>query len=192
MSLLWYWDKQIFFWINQRLHHPLWDSLLPWLEPEHYFLIPIFLLFGVFVIFGDNKLRRYVVLALIALSLTQATVVVGKHTIQRTRPLYAFPKGEVRVILPPSQRPKKSEFSFPSGHTAFFFALATFTTLYFPKVWVGFPLWVLACLVGFSRIYLGVHYPSDVFAGMVVGILVALFIFWAEKRLRVQRSSPSS
>jgi undecaprenyl-diphosphatase len=62
-------------------------------------------------------------------------------------------------------------FSFPSGHATVSFACATVLTFAIPRLVV--PLYALAALIAFSRVYVGVHYPSDVLAGAVLGILLA-------------------
>lgn len=66
--------------------------------------------------------------------------------------------------------PRPDDFSFPSGHTGASFAAAS--ALYFSKSKLRFPALVLAALIGFSRLYLYVHYPTDVLAGAVLGALL--------------------
>jgi undecaprenyl-diphosphatase len=87
-----------------------------------------------------------------------------KNNVKRSRPyneLEGIQNGTV-----PSDR-----FSFPSGHTAAAFVMATLIAYFFPLLTTVVFLW--AFLVGFSRIYLGVHYPSDTLAGMILGVLTA-------------------
>lgn len=62
--------------------------------------------------------------------------------------------------------------SFPSGHTTDAFALATSLSLLYPRCYVIILSYLWAALVGYSRIHLGVHYPSDVLAGMLVGSII--------------------
>ncbi len=70
---------------------------------------------------------------------------------------------------------KPDDFSFPSGHTTFSFACAAALWLTIPKKkrWIAGLLLILAALIGFSRLYLGVHYPTDVLAGAVLGCICA-------------------
>jgi undecaprenyl-diphosphatase len=69
-----------------------------------------------------------------------------------------------------------ADYSFPSGHTTGFTAVALTITLHFPVLGAVFIPLILA--VGFSRIYLGVHYPSDVMAGMLVGVAGTGLVHW--------------
>jgi undecaprenyl-diphosphatase len=62
--------------------------------------------------------------------------------------------------------------SFPSGHTLETFALATALALSFRRKWIGVPAFLWAMLVGYSRMALGVHFPSDVLGGCLLGILL--------------------
>ena len=66
--------------------------------------------------------------------------------------------------------PRPDDFSFPSGHTGASFAAAS--ALYFRKSKLWLPALILAALIGFSRLYLYVHYPTDVLAGVVLGTLL--------------------
>lgn len=91
-----------------------------------------------------------------------------KNVVARTRP-YEVVEGLNRLIE------KQVDYSFPSGHTASSFAVAMILYLELPKKY-GIPLLILAVLISFSRLYLGVHYPSDVLAGAVSGILIALAV----------------
>lgn len=88
-----------------------------------------------------------------------------KNLIGRTRPFDVI-SGLVPLITKPT------DYSFPSGHTACSFAVAFLLFRKLPKRY-GIPCLILAALIGFSRIYLGVHYASDVLAGAISGIVLS-------------------
>jgi membrane-associated phospholipid phosphatase len=69
-------------------------------------------------------------------------------------------------------------FSFPSGHTATAFTILLLTGLITKKRWVSFILVWLACIAGFSRVYLSQHFLEDVLAGSLIGLFSALFFYW--------------
>lgn len=90
----------------------------------------------------------------------------------RPRPFMAY---EVRQLIP------ESAWSFPSGHSAFFFALAMAVCLY-NKKW-GAWFFATTVVMNTSRVVAGVHYPSDILGGMIVGVLTAYIVFCvADKR----------
>lgn len=87
-----------------------------------------------------------------------------KQLTRRSRPCFGA-LGIRQLVDPPDF------FSFPSGHTAAAFLVATLLTTSFGLA--GVPVFAWAVMVGVSRIYLGVHYPTDVFAGAAIGVLCA-------------------
>ena len=96
-----------------------------------------------------------------------------KRIIQRDRPFVTYP-----FIV---KRDVGGSYSFPSGHTSAAFCTATSLSLLFPKWYVIVPSYLYAATVGYSRMYQGVHYPSDVLAGAVVGAGSAWLSYKVEK-----------
>jgi membrane-associated phospholipid phosphatase len=99
-----------------------------------------------------------------------------KAIVNRPRPAESDP---TLIALEKSPTP-----AFPSGHTSSAFALATSVSLDHPKWFVIAPAYLYASLVGYSRCYLGVHYPSDVIAGALLGSASAWATQKAEKWIR--------
>ena len=77
-------------------------------------------------------------------------------------------------------------FSFPSGHTTTAFAVLILAGLITEKRWAAFALMLIACISGFSRVYLSQHFLSDVLAGSFIGLLSALFFYWYFQGLNKQ------
>jgi undecaprenyl-diphosphatase len=71
---------------------------------------------------------------------------------------------------------KATDFSFPSGHTAASFASAIAMYRYMPKKWMSVSLIILAALISFSRLYIGIHYPTDVLGGFISGLLIGIVV----------------
>ena len=90
-----------------------------------------------------------------------------KTIVRRKRPCHIYQDVELLINRP-------TDYSFPSGHTCTSFACAIIILYYFG--WIGVLSLIWAVLMGISRIYLFVHYFSDVFAGMILGIVVAVVL----------------
>lgn len=104
-------------------------------------------------------------LALSFASLLQLAMhMVLKRVFTRERPFIRH-NDITNLAIPPDR------FSFPSGHTAAAFAVSFVFLFFYPPVFI--PMVVIASLIAFSRIYLGMHYPTDVVAGGILGFLSA-------------------
>jgi len=99
-----------------------------------------------------------------------------KYAVNRPRPYITYP------IISPYQT--VTDPSFPSGHTSVAFTTATMLTLQFPRWYVATPAYLWAASVGYSRMYLGMHYPSDVAIGAVIGAGSAWLCYKGNKWLQ--------
>ena len=118
-----------------------------------------------------KKTRRVGALALVSLVFSALIDnVILKNVVARTRP-YDVIEGLTSLVG------AQKDYSFPSGHTGSAFAAAVVLFLGLPKK-CGIPILVFACLMGLSRLYVGVHYPSDVLGGALIGTGIALLTHW--------------
>lgn len=137
---------------------------------------------GILLIIALSKknivLRRNSLLILIAVALSAIVANILKYSIDLPRPYEIYPFIEK---LSTGGSP-----SFPSGHTADAFAFALALGLIYPKLYFIFPVFIWATLVGYSRMSLGVHFPSDVLAGAIIGLACALLTYRIERKNRVK------
>lgn len=103
-----------------------------------------------------------------------------KYSIKRERPFNTYPDIE-KVTAAPG-------YSFPSAHTSTAFATATSLSMEYPKWYIIAPSFAWASAVGYSRMHLGVHYPSDVVAGAIVGSGSAYISYKLNKWINKKRS----
>lgn len=116
---------------------------------------------------------------------TYALSLTLKEIVKRDRPYEKYPG----YIIP---RVGESGYSFPSNHTAGAFALATSLTLAYPKWYIIAPAYAWAAAIGYSRMQLGVHYPSDVLMGAFLGAASAWGCYELRKvwtRHRISRNA---
>lgn len=129
------------------------------------------------------KLRKTGLMASVALAVETLIVnVMLKPLVGRIRPYFINEAIEVLTRRP-------GDFSFPSGHTGSCFAVAGVFLFCLPKRY-GIPAMVFAVLMGISRMYVGVHYPTDVLAGAFIGMAVAFAAVKTMKSLECRQSLP--
>ena len=125
-------------------------------------------LFCIFTILNsNNSIHKLGINTCIALSFSSALTQIIKNSVSRIRPFIKISNLNIRKI-------GIDTHSFPSGHTTAAFSMAVTLSLFYPNlifIFLG-----LATLVGVSRIYLGVHYPSDVLVGAFVGSFCSFLV----------------
>ncbi|MDI6801159.1 MAG: phosphatase PAP2 family protein [Thermodesulfovibrionales bacterium] len=126
------------------------------------------------------KLKAYVLTGLMAVVFSGILVQVFKHIIGRPRPRLHDLWGIVGPTL------AKGFDSLPSGHTTTSFALAVVTARYFPKI--KFPVFLIVSGVAIARVGLGSHYPSDVSAGIILGMIAGTLV--TNRLIKYEQISP--
>ncbi|MCI8416472.1 MAG: phosphatase PAP2 family protein [Lachnospiraceae bacterium] len=169
------WEDQFLLFLQEQVRRPWLDQVMGGITRLGDG--GILAIFTCLLLLRIPSLRQTGKLAALSLVMDFALVnVLLKNLVGRVRP-YAY--GAVEGLLPIARLPVDT--SFPSGHTGASFAVASVLFLCFPKR-VGVPAMALAALIGFSRLYVGVHYPTDVLAGMTVGIATGCLAVWLGRR----------
>jgi len=127
---------------------------------------PLYLLLGSFLYLNEGLESVFLQSLLLAFLIERPVYFLLKNSFKRNRP--AATLDDFTSLVTPSD-----QFSFPSGHTSAAFMVAAITGYFMPVLLL--PLLIWSTLVGFSRVVLGVHFPTDTVVGMALGISVAVF-----------------
>lgn len=136
--------------------------------------IPVGML-GVGLIKGDSALTRHAMVIGASVASSAIITLFMKDIVKRPRPFTTY--ADIEKLT------SGGGYSFPSGHTSGAFSLATSLSIECPKWYVIIPSYVWASAVGYSRMDLGVHYPSDILMGAVVGAGSAYLCHYLNKKL---------
>ena len=169
------WELKFMEWANGWWSSPVLDRVIPWVTHlGSHVVVVVFIILSWILTKKRRVLRRLALLYGI-----QSGILYGlKFLIQRQRPLYflemasKLSKGPGEILDP----------SFPSGHAVYAFMMATVLAKWVPRYRVIF--YIAAGFIGWTRIYLGVHFPTDVVVGGLLGYgITRLFIHWIDLRL---------
>lgn len=123
----------------------------------------------------DENLFRNACVTAVATGINAIITTGLKYSVSRDRPFITYPDI--------TKKSAAGSPSFPSGHTSSAFATATSLSLAYPKWYIIVPSYSWASTVGYSRMHLGVHYPSDVLAGAIIGSGCAWLTYAVNKKL---------
>lgn len=157
-------DNTVLKWINVKFRNKVFDRIMPIITSIGNLGIVWIVISVLLITKKDYRiLGQMIIIALIITTIVGEGII--KNLVRRKRPFYDESEKELLITKPIT-------YSFPSGHTASSFAVAA--VFIKSDNAASFEIIVLANLIAFSRIYLGVHYPSDVIGGGVIGVLCGI------------------
>jgi len=156
--------NHIFSWSGKKFFNNLF-YLISWSGNGHLYGI-----FGIYLLLmGGPSGRNILYIGLVAFAFELLGYSFIKRSTKRIRPFERLK--DIKCLVKPPDK-----YSFPSGHTAAAYLMASLFSLYWPDFsWLFFG-W--ASTVGFSRVYLGVHYPTDILAGIILGMCAFQCSVW--------------
>lgn len=167
LHTLWQIDAGILLWIQDNVRNDFLTPIFKFITKTGNLGMIWILLTAGFLCFAKTRKTG----TLMACSLCGSFVInnlILKNLVARTRPYEVIDGLHLMVS-------KAVDLSFPSGHTGSSFATAVVMFLMLPKKY-GVPALIYAFLMGFSRLYIGIHYPTDVLCGGIIGTLVAITV----------------
>ena len=166
-------DQQLFLFLNS-INSPFWDQVMHALSGKIIW-VPLYL--SILIYMGIKYKRKFLIILLfiiLAATLADQSSVLVKNLVERLRPCHE-PSLQGLVHLVNGECGGK--FSFVSSHATNSFDVALLSLLFIRKGWFTISIVLWALVVGYTRIYLGVHYPGDVVCGSLLGALIGWGIY---------------
>ena len=181
-------DTSLFLLIYGASHHsPLLDGTAVFFAEYSQYVWVLILLIALFWPYKDRVQNRTVILISIGAALFARLVVKTAilSVYSRPRPFVSLP--DIHPLI--ATLPYENLQSFPSGHAMFFFAIATVVFCFNKRI--GLVAFIAAALMAIARVYVGVHWPSDVVGGAIIGALIGwLAYLWYERASARHSLSP--
>lgn len=167
-------DRTIFLLINRTLQNPVFDQVMPALSNKRLGFVVVGVVVPCLFLRYGRRVWPVIALAVLAVALSDLGAGLLKHAVQRIRPCHVIP--DVHLLAGCTR-----SFAMPSNHASNMVALAGVVGSLLPAWrWVLLPL---AGGVAYSRVYLGVHYPSDVLVGAICGAVLGYGLVLLAKRI---------
>jgi undecaprenyl-diphosphatase len=166
-------DQQLFLFLNS-LHSPFCDQVMHAISGKIIW-VPLYL--AILIYLGIKYKRKFIIILLliiIAATLTDQISVLLKNLVQRLRPCH---EPGLNGLVHLFNGECGGLYSFVSSHAANSFDVAVLSLLFIKKRWFTISIIIWAMVIGYSRIYLGVHYPGDVICGSLQGAFVGWSIY---------------
>lgn len=170
-------DHELMQWFNAPHLHTLALDQFFYAVSKIFIWLPTFILLLYTII---NTKKRESILIIIGIALV--FIITDRITSGLMKPIFARPRPShdpaIMDMLAYAFNYKGGAFGFPSSHAGNTFAIATFLTLLFKDKFLCFSIFSWAILCSYSRMYLGVHFPSDILVGASLGIIFGWFAYW--------------
>jgi undecaprenyl-diphosphatase len=166
-------DQQLFLFLNSH-NSPFWDQVMH-LISSTVIWIPLYL--AILITLGIKLKRKFPVLILtiaLAVTLSDQGSVHIKNSVQRPRPCY---EPALAGLVHTVNGECGGKYGFVSSHACNSFMVALLSLLFIRRRWFTISIILWALVVGYSRIYLGVHYPGDVICGSLLGAVIGWAVF---------------
>lgn len=163
-------DITLFFTLNVILANSFMDTVMVWITDKHNWYLPGGILWLYIMLKGGREGRALGIMVILGIVLSdQISSSILKPLTERPRPCKVLEGFRLLVHC-------GSLYGFPSSHASNIAVIGTLFIRFYPR-WVSF--WIfLILLIGLSRVFVGVHYPFDVFAGWLLGILIAVLLIY--------------